>query len=321
VCEKKINYVCKIVYRFDDPRFFPEEISSMVLQYLRKVSESYLGCTVSSVHTDWTRRKVEPQRRNVLSLNWGSGHCDASLLSLEDEVFEVNATAGDNHLGGEDIDNTLIAFFVDECKKRYKLDITQNKRAMRRLRIQCEHAKPMLSSVTRANVELDPLHESVDFVSSITRTKFEELCMHYFHVCLTLISKVLRDGEMSKSDISDVVSIGGSAQILKVRQLIREYFNGKEPCKTMNPDETVAYGAAVQAAILSGEEMGKAGDILLLDVAPLSLGIETTLGVMTKLIRRNKTIHCKATEIFTTYIYHQCNSLIQVYEGESIHKR
>jgi len=231
--------------------------------------------------------------RNVLIFDLGGGTFDVSLLSIDDGVFEVKATAGDTHLGGEDFDNTLVSHFVKEFKRKNRLDITKSKRAMRRLRTQCERAKRTLSAAARANLEVDSLYEGVDFASSITRARFEDLCMSYFRQCLEPVSKVLQDAKMSKSDVHDVVLVGGSTRIPKIQEMIKSYFNGKEPCKSINPDEAVAYGAAIQAAILSGDEMGSAGDVLLLDVTPLSLGIETAGGIMTKLIERNKTIPCK----------------------------
>ncbi|XP_027172923.1 heat shock cognate 70 kDa protein-like isoform X1 [Coffea eugenioides] len=255
-------------------------------------------------------------QKNVLIFDLGGGTFDVSLLTIEKSMFDVKAVGGDTHLGGEDFDNRMVNHFVQAFKRKHKKDISGNPRALRRLRSACERAKRILSSIHQTSIEIDALFEGTDFQSTITRPRFEELNMDLFRQCMEPVESCLRDAKMDKHSVQDIVLVGGSTRIPKVQQLLQDFFNGKTLCKSINPDEAVAYGAAVQAAILDGRGNQKALDIALMDVTPLSLGYQTKGEVMNVVIPRNTTIPTKKETTCTTACDNQTSILFPVYEGE-----
>ncbi len=244
------------------------------------------------------------------------GTHDVSILNIDDGVFEVKATAGNTHLGGEDVDNVLVTHFTNEFNRKYKVDMTTSAKAMRRLKTACESAKRTLSNANVANLEIDSLFEGNDFSATLTRAKFENLCGDIFQRTMEPVEQVLKDSKLSKSEIDEIVLVGGSTRIPKIQELLSTFFNGKELNKSINPDEAVAYGAAVQAAILSGTGDEKLSGLLLLDCTPLSLGVETAGNVMTVLIPRGSTVPVKKTQTFSTASDNQPGCTVCVYEGE-----
>jgi L1 cell adhesion molecule like protein len=334
--------------------FHPEQISAMVLGKMKEIAEQYLGedvkdivITVPANFSDSQRQatkdaasiaglnvlriineptaaalaygldKKSSEEQNVLIFDCGSGTHDVTLLTIDNGLIEVKATGGNTHLGGSDIDNRLVEHFAKEFQRKHKQDLTQNPRALKRLRTQCERLKKTLSASTTSSIEIDSLHDGIDFNSTLSRARFDELCHDIFARTMDPVEKVLSDAKIDKSQVHEIVLVGGSSRIPKIQQLLSDFFHGKALNKSVNPDEVVAAGASIQAAILSGDTSStKTQDVLLLDVCPLSLGIETSGGVMTALIERNTTIPTKKTQTFSTYAENQTTVLIQVYEGE-----